>query len=69
MDINYIKSVLLEIQRATNDDETQHMMEDDLLWTFVKFVSERPEQYPAAFKLMATEILKSREIEFKRLCA
>ena len=64
MDLKHIKSTLLEIQRADGDDAKQHELEDKLLWDFVKFVSE--DQYPATFKLMATEILESKNIEFSR---
>ena len=66
MNVETIKKALLNIQNAADDDAKQHELEDKLLWDFVKFVSERQEQFPAIFKLMATEILESKNIEFSR---
>ena len=68
MDIDYIKYVLADITNAVDDDEAQHMLEDDLLWTFVTFIAKK-DNIKVDLKAMANEILKSREIDFNRWCA
>ena len=65
MDLKGIKSTLLEIQRADGDDAKQHELEDKLLWDFVTYISEK-EHYTIELKVMANEILKSKNIEFSR---
>ena len=68
MDIDYIKSVLEDITNAVDDDKAQHMLEDDLLWTFVTFIAKK-DKINVDLKAMAAEILKSRDIDFNRWCA
>ena len=66
MDIDYIKNALTDIKNAVDDDETQHILEDELLWDFVKHINDDSDKYPSELRLMATEILKSKEIDFWR---
>ena len=66
MNLEYIKNALTDIKNAVDDDETQHILEDELLWDFVKHINDDADNYPLKLRLMAAEILKSKEIDFWR---
>ena len=66
MNIETIKNALYEIKNNQDDDEVQHSLEDKLLWDFVKHINESRDKYPAELRLMAAEILKSKDIKFNR---
>ena len=69
MDLQDIKNILLAIQFADGDDEAQHSLEDKMLWDFVTHISKGVDDSPIELSIMASEILKSKDIKFCRWCA
>ena len=66
MNLLDIKITLDEIKNKTWDFEVAHSLEDDLMLNFIKHVAEHGDEELAE---MATEVLKSQEIDFPRYCA
>lgn len=65
-----VRRRLEQIREAAErgDSETAHDLEDKLLWHFVQLAADGDPYAPERLDLIATEVLKSREIDFKRWC-
>ena len=66
MDIEEIKARVEGIKNIASDYEGAHAVEDQLMYDFIKYVSENGEPLLAE---MASEIMKTEQIEFPRYCA
>ena len=66
INIEEIKQSVQDIYEMREDDESAHSMEDSLYQEFINHIVETDN---GALGDMAREVLKTREIEFKRWCA
>jgi hypothetical protein len=66
MDIQEILSRVAKIEEESWDDEVAHIKEDELRRDFIKHVAESGDKNLAE---MASEVLKTEDIDFSRWCA
>ena len=64
MTLQQITDMVAEIEKY--DPESAHCVEDKLHIDFICYVAEHG---PKKLKLLAREVLKARDIQFKRWCA
>jgi len=63
MDLSYIKEQVSKISAMADDDESAHCAEDDLHVEFIAYVAQNGS---AKLRDMATEVLKTSDINFSR---
>ena len=67
MNVDKIKSRVIEIRDISRDDERAHIFEDNLFHDFVVCIAEG--NFEGDIKEGAKEVLKSLDIDFARWCA
>ena len=67
MNMTEIEKRVKDIEECSDDYETAHGMEDDLLVDFVKYVAHS--LVDENLSEMAKAVLKTKEISFPRYCA
>ena len=66
MNIEYIKSRVMDIDKSKDDDELAHALEDRLRNEYITYIAESGIE---EISEMAKEVLKTKDIDFARWCA
>ena len=67
MNVEYVRERLAELKRIGNKDfEKAHSLEDDLYAEFVRYVARHGS---TELQNLAHEILRSKDINYRRVCA
>jgi hypothetical protein len=69
MDIEHVKEKVSAIERATDDPEKAHGLEDDLLREFVTWLAGESLSNPFQVQEIAREIERSLDLPFPRWSA
>lgn len=63
-----VRCFLTHLRESEGDEEHQHRVEDDMYQCLVEKLAKSKAKDFAVLRLMAREMLKSREIDFPRWC-
>lgn len=66
MTLQQVKQRLAEIERLKDDDETAHILEDNLFYSFVNSIQQGKYKTMQEVVEVANEVMKVKEIEFER---